>query len=167
MKFEWDEEKRLANIAKHGIDFIDVCRLFDAPFLIAPDIRHNYGEDRSIAFGHVRERLMVVAFTKRQETIASFLRERQTNVKKRNLKTESRTDWKRVDAMKDEDVDLSDIPELDDDFFKNAVLDLPKPKATVTLRVDSDVIEWYRAKGKGYQTLINAVLKGWAEQHRA
>jgi uncharacterized protein (DUF4415 family) len=69
--------------------------------------------------------------------------------------------------MKDEDVDLSDIPELDDDFFKNAVLVLPKPKATVTLRVDSDVIEWYRAKGKGYQTLINAVLKGWAEQHRA
>lgn len=83
------------------------------------------------------------------------------------MKTESRTDWKRVDAMKDEDVDLSDIPELDDDFFKNAVLVLPKPKATVTLRVDSDVIEWYRAKGKGYQTLINAVLKGWAEQHRA
>lgn len=69
--------------------------------------------------------------------------------------------------MKDEDVDLSDIPELDDDFFKNAVLVLPKPKATVTLRVDSDVIAWYRARGKGYQTLINAVLKGWAEQHRA
>lgn len=69
MKFEWDEEKRLANIAKHGVDFIDACRLFDAPFLNAPDSRHNYGEDRSIAFGHVRERLMVVAFTKRQETI--------------------------------------------------------------------------------------------------
>jgi len=89
------------------------------------------------------------------------------NVKKGNLKAKSRTDWKRIDSMKDEDIDLSDIPELGDDFFRNAVLVLPKPKATVTLRVDSDVLEWYRAKGKGYQTIINAVLKGWAEQHRA
>lgn len=79
----------------------------------------------------------------------------------------SGTDWKRIDSMKDEDVDLSDIPELDDDFFRNAVLVMPKPKATVTLRVDADVLEWYRSTGKGYQTLMNAVLKGWFEQHRA
>lgn len=42
---------------------------FDAPFLMAPDRRRNDGEDRSIAFGHVKERLIVVAFTKRQDTI--------------------------------------------------------------------------------------------------
>jgi uncharacterized protein (DUF4415 family) len=89
------------------------------------------------------------------------------NVKKRNLQVKSGTDWKRIDSMKDEDVDLSDIPELDDDFFRNAVLVMPKPKATVTLRVDADVLEWYRSTGKGYQTLMNAVLKGWVEQHRA
>lgn len=87
-------------------------------------------------------------------------------VKKRDLKTQSLTDWKRIDSMKDEDIDLSDIPELDDNFFKNAELVLPKPKVVVTLRVDADVMEWFRNKGKGYQTMMNAVLKGWVEQHR-
>lgn len=60
----------------------------------------------------------------------------------------------------------ADIPELDDNFFKNAKLVLPKPKVVVTLRVDADVMEWFRTKGKGYQTIMNAVLKGWVEQHR-
>ncbi|MEK7244206.1 MAG: BrnA antitoxin family protein [Thermodesulfobacteriota bacterium] len=36
----------------------------------------------------------------------------------------------------------------------------------MTLRVDADVMEWFRTKGKGYQTIMNAVLKGWVEQHR-
>jgi uncharacterized protein (DUF4415 family) len=68
--------------------------------------------------------------------------------------------------MKDEEINLSDIPELSDSFFKNAELVLPKPKVVVTLRVDADVMEWFRNKGKGYQTMMNAVLKGWVEQHR-
>jgi uncharacterized protein (DUF4415 family) len=68
--------------------------------------------------------------------------------------------------MKDEEIDLSDIPELSDSFFQNAELVLPKPKVVVTLRVDADVMEWFRTKGKGYQTMMNAVLKGWVEQHR-
>ncbi len=87
-------------------------------------------------------------------------------VKKRDLKKHSLTDWKRIDSMRDEEIDFSDIPELDDNFFKNAELVLPKPKVVVTLRVDADVMEWFRNKGKGYQTMMNAVLKGWVEQHR-
>jgi uncharacterized protein (DUF4415 family) len=87
-------------------------------------------------------------------------------VKKRDLKTQSLTDWKRIDSMKDEEIDLSDIPELGDNFFRNAELVLPKPKVVVTLRVDADVMEWFRNKGKGYQTMMNSVLKGWVEQHR-
>jgi hypothetical protein len=53
-------------------------------------------------------------------------------VKKRDLKTQSLTDWKRIDSMKDEEINLSDIPELSDSFFKNAELVLPKPKVVVT-----------------------------------
>jgi uncharacterized protein (DUF4415 family) len=52
---------------------------------------------------------------------------------------QSMTDWQRIDSMMDEDIDLSDIPELDDSFFREATLVLPKPKAVVTLRVDADV----------------------------
>jgi uncharacterized protein len=68
MKFTWDEEKRETNIKKHGIDFVDVCRLFASPFLTIPDERRDYGETRFIAFGYVDGRLMAVAYTKRIET---------------------------------------------------------------------------------------------------
>ena len=68
--------------------------------------------------------------------------------------------------MKDEDIDLSDIPEQGKNFFREATLVLPKPKVVVTLRVDADIIAWFKAKGKGYQTVMNAVLKEWVEQHR-
>ena len=64
--------------------------------------------------------------------------------------------------MKDEDIDLSDIPELEDNFFREATLVLPKPKTVVTLRVDADVLQWFKDRGKGYQTLMNAVLKEYS-----
>lgn len=77
----------------------------------------------------------------------------------------SETDWARVDAMTDEEIDTSDIPELDETFFKNAVLWMPKPKKSISLRIDQDVLEWFKSQGKGYQTRINAVLKAYKEAH--
>jgi len=65
MRFEWDDEKRLANVEKHGVDFNDAPKLFTGLFLILEDVRQDYGEQRFIAFGHVDKRLMVIAFTKR------------------------------------------------------------------------------------------------------
>jgi len=64
----------------------------------------------------------------------------------------------------DKDIDFSDIPELNDSFFREATLVLPKPKTVVTLRVDADVLQWFKARGKGYQTLMNAVLKEYSRQ---
>jgi len=87
-------------------------------------------------------------------------------MKGKPTKKKSLTDWKRLDAMTDSEIDTSDIPALDDDFFKNAKLVLPQPKVVVTLRVDADVMAWFRTKGRGYQTIMNAVLKGWVEQRR-
>lgn len=71
----------------------------------------------------------------------------------------SLTDWDRVDALTDEDIDTSDIPPLDETFFANAILRLPHPKETITIRVDADVLDWFRSQGKGYQTRMNAVLR--------
>jgi uncharacterized protein (DUF4415 family) len=67
--------------------------------------------------------------------------------------------------MKDEDIDTSDIPELDETFFVNAVIRLPEPKASVTLRIDREVLNWFKSQGKGYQTRINAILKAYKEAH--
>ena len=84
---------------------------------------------------------------------------------KKNLKKRSETDWAALDAMRDGDIDFSDIPEADENFFKNAVLRLPQPKVSICLRVDRDVVDWFKAQGKGYQTRINAVLKAYKEAH--
>jgi uncharacterized protein (DUF4415 family) len=84
---------------------------------------------------------------------------------KRNMKTHSKTDWKRIDAMRDEDIDYSDISKQGPDFFKNAVI-WPGPKKQITLRVDPDVLMFFRKHGRGYQTTINAVLRKYMEARK-
>lgn len=64
-------------------------------------------------------------------------------------------------SIKDEDIDYSDIPELDDEFWKNAVLVPPRGTTPVTLRVKDTVLEAFKADGKGYQTRMNAVLEAY------
>src|SRR5271163_2048642 len=91
--------------------------------------------------------------------------ERQQFVKGKNSKKPSRTDWKRIDAMRDEDIDFSDAPELGPDFFKNAII-WPGPKKQITLRVDPDVLTFFRKHGRGYQTTINAVLRKYMEARK-
>ncbi|WP_194787905.1 BrnA antitoxin family protein [Pseudomonas sp. UFMG81] len=64
-------------------------------------------------------------------------------------------------------VDTSDIPELDDAFFRQAELRLPT-KQTVTIRLDADVLAWFKDQGSGYQTRINHLLRQYmlAQQRR-
>ena len=78
----------------------------------------------------------------------------------------SKTDWKRLSGMKDSDIDTSDIPELDDAFFQNAELRLP-PKQPVTLRLDADVLIWFKSQGQGYQTRINKLLRLYMESQQS
>ncbi|GGX58693.1 hypothetical protein GCM10007392_28290 [Saccharospirillum salsuginis] len=68
--------------------------------------------------------------------------------------------------MQDEDIDTSDIPELDDKFFREADLKVPR-KEPVTLRLDADVLMWFRSQGRGYQTRINKLLRQYMESHRS
>ena len=70
-----------------------------------------------------------------------------------------------LDHMKDEEIDYSDIPELDDSFFKHARSVEPKSKKTVTLRLDQDVFDWFKGQGKGHLTRMNTVLKAYMLSH--
>ena len=63
--FEWDEDKRLANIRKHGIDFLDMANLFKHRMLEKIDERENYGEERIIALGTTGEAVFRIVFTLR------------------------------------------------------------------------------------------------------
>ena len=75
----------------------------------------------------------------------------------------------RLDAMTDEDIDYSEIPPLTPKIFAKAIVRKGlKPvmrKAQITLRVDAEVLEWFKRQGKGYQTQINAILKAYKEAH--
>jgi uncharacterized protein (DUF4415 family) len=92
-------------------------------------------------------------------------------MKKAVTSKKSRTDWKRVDALKDEDIKVSDIPEVSPEMFARAIVRRGlKPvsrKAQLTLRVDSDVLDWFRKQGQGYQTKINALLRAYMDAHKA
>lgn len=68
--------------------------------------------------------------------------------------------------MTDEEIDTSDIPPLDETFFADARLRVPGKKVSVTLDVDADVIEWFRAQGEDFQNRVNAALKIYAEAHK-
>lgn len=83
----------------------------------------------------------------------------------------SQTDWQRLDAMTDEDIDLSDCPEITPEMFAKAVvrrggLPVAKAKAQITLRIDSDVLDWFKSQGRGYQTQINQLLRAYMEAHQ-
>ena len=66
-----------------------------------------------------------------------------------------------LSARPDREIDFSEIPSLTEDFWKNAVRGkYYKPtKTSTTVRIDSDVLAWLRAQGKGYQSRINAILR--------
>ncbi len=66
----------------------------------------------------------------------------------------------------DKDIDYSDIPELDEAFWKNARIVHPAdPKLQLTIRFDADVVEWFKSRGKGYQSRMNAVLRAYVDAH--
>jgi uncharacterized protein (DUF4415 family) len=83
-----------------------------------------------------------------------------------NLKKPSETNWTQIDEMKDEEIDTSDIPPLDERFFADAKLRMPKKRVSVTVSVDSEVLEWFKAQGEEFQNRINAALRIYAEAHK-
>ena len=89
----------------------------------------------------------------------------KTNTRCAAMSKVSKTDWKRLSDMGDKDIDTSDIPELDDAFFLSAELKVP-PKQPVTLRIDSDVLVWFKTQGQGYQTRINKLLRAYMESQQ-
>jgi len=81
-----------------------------------------------------------------------------------------KTDWDRVDAMTDADIDRAIAEDADSDpanfDWSKAEVVYPPKKQAVSIRLDEDVLEYFRAQGPGYQTRINAVLRHYVEHQR-
>ena len=65
--FEWDENKRLLNLGKHGIDFVAAKEIWEGPVLEAPSNQNHHGEERLLAIGRVNDRCITVVYTWRGE----------------------------------------------------------------------------------------------------
>jgi uncharacterized protein (DUF4415 family) len=82
---------------------------------------------------------------------------------------EGKTDWARIDAMTDEEVEASiandpDWAEFKDVDWSDAVLVIPIRKKAISIRVDEDVLDYFKSQGDGYQRRINAVLRSYMQQ---
>lgn len=90
---------------------------------------------------------------------------------KKSTSRQSATKWDRVDSIKEEDIDLSEDPELTPEMFSGALVRKglkPVPrKKQITLRIDEDVLDWFRRRGRGYQTQINELLREYMKAHDA
>jgi uncharacterized protein (DUF4415 family) len=84
--------------------------------------------------------------------------------------SEGQTDWQRLRSMKDEDIDSSDIPLIDPAAFARGLsregLTQRVGKDQITLRLDKDVLAWFRATGSGFQSRINALLRAYMDAHK-
>ena len=77
---------------------------------------------------------------------------------------EDRTDWARADAISQEEIERLATDEegaLPEGWESTVVIGLPPGKDAVKLRIDRDVLAWFRGSGKGYQTRINSVLRAF------
>ena len=69
LQFEWDESKRISNIRKHGIDFLDVSTAFNGSIVTVADNRFDYAEERFITFGSLQGRVIVIVHTESEDCI--------------------------------------------------------------------------------------------------
>lgn len=82
-----------------------------------------------------------------------------------------KTDWARLEAMTDEEIEHSAAsdpdaaPILDEEWLEGAQVVMPQPKSPVYIRLDRDVLAFFKKRGAKYQTRINAVLKAYVEIH--
>lgn len=118
---------------------------------------------------------------KRNTASTSGGRHRKGNTERKLVRTtsaelarmEDRSDWDRVDALTDADIeraiadDQDAAPILDQAFWRNAeILDPRHEKSTITMRVDDDVLDFFKRGGSGYQSRMNAVLRAYVYARR-
>jgi uncharacterized protein (DUF4415 family) len=100
----------------------------------------------------------------KKEDIRRYTADELAEMRRKGL---SQTDWAKVDAMSEEELEASIAADPDDvheplDWTK-AIKGLPPRKAAVKLRIDEDVLGWFKSTGKGYQTRMNNVLRAFFE----
>jgi len=85
MRYEWDEEKNQANVAKHGLDFADAEEVLTRPCVTFVDDRFEYGEERLITLGLLAGRVVVIAHAPRGEDRTRIISMRKANRREQKI----------------------------------------------------------------------------------
>lgn len=183
MSFEWNERKRRSKLEKHGLDFLDVSAVFEAPHIEVPSA-YSGDEESFLAIGTLEGRCVTVVYTtippearlsesylfggrdmKKDKNIKSY-----TAAKIKAKRVESRTDLSKVDAMTDEKLERLIAEDEDERDIRpdwtRAKLVFPKAKQSVHLRLEQGIIDYFKSHGKGHISRMQAVLKAYVEAHR-
>ena len=91
-------------------------------------------------------------------------------IKSKIERGEDRTDWRKAKAMTGKKLEASIRADVDDvrgePDWTQAIMGVPAPKDHINISIDHDVLEWFRANGRGYQTLMNNVLRAFVQSRR-
>jgi uncharacterized protein (DUF4415 family) len=91
-------------------------------------------------------------------------------IKAKVARGEDRTDWGKANAMTGKKLEASISADVDDvqgePDWTQAIMGVPAPKDHINIRIDHDVLEWFKANGRGYQTLMNNVLRAFVQSRR-
>jgi len=177
--FEWDEAKARSNERKHGVRFEDAMLVFADPYALVEQDRLEGGELRWQTLGLAGASCCSslptpFAASKTTRSFESSRLEKRfgrsasgmTKIAKKNLLDSRLTAGRKrrlekLSRRPDSEINTSDIPELTEKFWQNAVRNpFYRPlKQQLTLRLDADIIAWLRRQGRGYQTRANALLR--------
>ena len=79
----------------------------------------------------------------------------------------SRTNWEKVDALTEEEIDTSDIPLLTEELFSKSKWWKPITSLNVVVQVDSDTLAWFQSQGENYEKKMAAALRIYAQAHKS
>lgn len=171
MWYSWDETKRLANLKEHGVDFTDAEQVFDVRRIPLRTIGLPILSDDLYRLDYLKAYRCQYVTRKVRTLFISYHLDELLPVKRQSSSKKSGTNFRRLRQMKDRDIALSaehpesEVKHIVRGIVRNGLRVVP-PKESVSLRIDADVLKWFRAKGAGYQTRINAVLRAYKEAAR-
>jgi uncharacterized protein (DUF4415 family) len=92
-------------------------------------------------------------------------------IKAKIARGEDKTSWRKANAVTGRKLEASIRADADDVHeeidWTQAVIGIPAPKDHINIRIDHDVLEWFKAKGRGYQTLMNNVLRAFVRSRQS
>ena len=171
MQYTWDEAKRLSNLTDHGIDFLDAEQVFAGFTFTYEDDRFEYGEQRFSTLGLLKGIPVSIVHTETPETIRviSFRRatDHETQVLFAQIQDQlpSASFAERSKRQTKRGTPRNRSNHVVKGIVRHGLKVIP-PKASISLRIDADVLDWFKSNGAGYQSRMNAVLRAFKEAAR-